>query len=317
MKALKPIVAMFGLASCLAATTGCEVSDCSDEEASKGTCVQGKSLKRFEAEAITKTAAYVPGQLLNIESVNGEVDVKQGAAGQVSVTFKPFNYRAYDAEAEAAEQLKQLVPELTTDANNVLVKTTRGEANQVGADIEILLPPEFNGSILARHLAKGNYGGGDIDVDFVGAAPSININNDSLIGGCFVTGTATITSTTIRCNDDTTVTGVSDFLDIAVKGIGDSKVQFSLASISPTAPNSVIATEDAEIIGVFPAAAANFTITAETKQGAIIENRIAEGCTVGGEGLNKSVTCGTGGPNYRMAAGQDGVGDANVTISIE
>ena len=91
---------------CLAVlSTGCEVSDCSPEDESKGVCVQGESLTEFKGAEITETVDWTAGMPLSVDGMNGQISIKQGTAGKVSVLFKPFTFRGASKRAEAEEDL--------------------------------------------------------------------------------------------------------------------------------------------------------------------------------------------------------------------
>jgi hypothetical protein len=318
-------VACFGL---LALTSGCEVSDCSDEETdSNGTCIQAESQTRFvNPDSITDSTPWTSGTPVTIDGEYGHIVVRADAAGDaVSLDLEGFSYRGASKETEArAEIADNLKFSIGSDGTGVLVKTfTEGtHGSNLGANIIVHIPPSFDSELVIRNRADGSIGNFeefDIDVDSAGAATLVDQRTDSDIGECDLLGGPSVVSTRMNCGNFVRVLDVSDNVTISTRSgtVLDDGVQLNVASVSASATGGTVETEDGTIAATFPVGG-NFSIQALAATQGNVSIDAAAGCTVEEAAPgSKTVTCGTGGPNYVLTAGKDSLGDSNVNIRFE
>jgi hypothetical protein len=309
----------FGALAALLLSTGCEVQDCETEDGQDATCA--KSLIEYLPPTLPapETQAWSAGKNVTVLGLYGDINVVAGDADQVTVQFKPFNYRAHDAETEARAELdNNLTTSVSTDANgNVIVEVgrTEGSSNGLGARIDVFLPSNFDGLLHVENEAAGSINPGDVNIQFVGSAHTVELDNDAGVGDCNISGAASVIVTRVACQDTTTVTGVSDSVAIKTTSLM-ADIVLRLAAISPTAPRSNITTEDGNIDITFPASAA-FTVNASAPGGVVDEGTLPSTCTASvNADLSETVTCNGGGPIFDVTAGSE-VGEENVTLSYQ
>jgi hypothetical protein len=249
---------------------------------------------------------------LTVNGNYGDINVVEGTAGEISVMFEPFNYRAHDAENDARDELENNFDwSFEVSGNAAVVTTGRHDAtNGLGADVTVFLPPEFDGALTLRNDSDGAINPGDIDVDTAGAATLVDVSTDSL-GDCSISAAGTVVNTHAHCDGEIHVSGVSNQVDIDSTGLAGF-VSLSLWTVEGPDVGGLITTEDGDIDVTFPDG--DFTITAEASADGTVASSLGDSCVeaVGSESA-KSYTCGAGGPTYVIAAGQDGGG--SVTLS--
>ncbi|HEX6276583.1 MAG TPA: DUF4097 family beta strand repeat-containing protein [Polyangiaceae bacterium] len=299
----------------LVGASGCELQECETEEGKSALCA--KSLTRFVGEEERQTLPYTAGTDLTVNGIYGEINLFAGTAGEVEVVFEPFNYRAHDAEDAARDELENNFDRSFELSSGALVVTTgRHDAtNGLGSNIDVYLPPEFDGAIVVRNDSDGPVNPGKIDVEFVGAAWSVDVSTDDL-GDCNIDGSDSVVSTRAHCDGAITVTGVSDEVDIASTGLSGD-VAVVMTAIASAESGGSIMTEDGDIDLTFPADA-EFSVQAQsTEDGRVSAASLDEACIgdVAAESA-KSYTCGAGGPNFVVTAGTDGVGPSSVSLEL-
>ena len=299
---------------CLAVLcTGCEVSDCSPEDESKGVCVQGESLTEFKGTETTDTVDWTPGMPLSVDGMNGEISIKQGTAGKVSVLFKPFTFRGASKRAEADEDLTVHFQKAVTTTDGVVgVRTSRsGGGSSIGAHMDISIPPEFDSSITLKN------GNGNIEVFFVGNATTLDARHDSSAAGdCEVRGGPMLFKTTVVCAFEARVSGVQDDVDVSTRGAGGD-ITVSIASVAAEAAGGTITSESGDVSVTMPAAGGYSVQAQANKDGVVNEGTLPSVCTVNAAATNsKTVSCGTG-PNYTVKAGTTSLLAKNVTLGYE
>ncbi len=153
--------------------TGCECQD-QGTNAEGQNVTQCESLNKFVGSSFTETVAYTPGQALNFDGVNGNVDVRIGGT-DVVVQFTPFSLRGNSREADAKDDMENdLNTSLNADGGiNVTVGRNNGAPSGLGADVVITLPSTFDGAV---SIKQNN---GFVNVQLGGATPSsVAIDND-------------------------------------------------------------------------------------------------------------------------------------------
>jgi hypothetical protein len=299
----------------LAGASGCELQECETEEGKSALCA--KSLTRFVGEEESETLPYTVGTNLRVDGIYGEINVFSGAAGEVEVVFEPFNYRAHDAEDAARDELENNFDRSFELSGDTLVVTTgRHDAtNGLGSNIDVYLPPEFDGAIVVRNDSDGPVNPGKVDVEFVGAAWSVDVATDDL-GDCTIDGADSVVYTRARCDGAITVIGVSDEVDVASTGLAGD-VAVVMTSIASAESGGSITSEDGDIDVTFPEDA-EFSVQAQsTEDGSVDASSLDDACVgdVAAESA-KSYTCGAGGPNFVVTAGTDGVGPSSVRLDL-
>jgi hypothetical protein len=244
----------------------------------------------------------------------GDIDVVEGAQGEVSIVLEPFNYRAHDAEDDARDELENNFDySFETSGNAIIATTGRHDAtNGLGADITVFLPPEFDGVLVLQNHSDGPINPGDIDADTVGAAIAVDVSTDSL-GDCSVSAAGSVLSARVHCDGEIDVSGVSNQVDIASTGL-EGPVSVTLWAVDGAAAGGSITSEDGDIDVAFPAG--DFTVQAQATEDGSVTSELGDACVeaVASESA-KSYTCGAGGPNYVVTAGIDGVGPSSVGLS--
>ena len=323
MKTLYGTIAFAVLGATLFSATGCKVA-CKDNETDNGgTCI-AKSLTKFNGTPSSSTVDYQAGTPLSIEGVYGNINVESGAAaGKIEVTFEPFDYEGHDEKDLAVRQMNENLAMNTdlTGGVHVTAARTGDTSNGLGADITVKLPADFDGNITVYNHGNGPLNEFDLHVDFVGKSKSVSITNDSGIGDCKIQGAATVTDTKATCGDLITVLDVSDNVNINKVGLSpgdEATVVLRMASIAATATGGTILTEDGSIDATFPATGTYAIQAFSPTQGTVTEGTPPASCTVETAAPgSKTITCGAATPLYKVTAGQDGLGDSNITLSYK
>ena len=264
---------------------------------------------RYNASEIIEEEAWGGGDV-TVDGLYGEIEVVEGAADTVRVTFEPFHYWDPDEEEEARDML---------DENLQTVVEPDGDgSNGIGADIRVELPSNFAAALDVSNRSNGPINPGDVRVLFVGDATSVSVSTESL-GDCRIDGASSVTRTTADCDGAVRVSGVADDVDITSTGLEtDVSVDLTVASVSADSDGGTIDSEDGDVNVTFPSTG-NFSILAVTQDGAVNEGNVPEACNVQeADERSKTVTCGDGaGPEYHVNACLDGVGECIVNISYE
>ena len=305
-----------GIGSLLGAS-GCELQSCETEEGQSAVCL--KSLTRFGGAEITpEPLPYSAGMNVTVDGIYGDITVVEGTAGEVSVVFEPFNYRAHDAEDAARDELENNFDHSFEASGNGIVATTgRHDAtNGLGSDVTIYLPPEFDGALVLQNDSNGPINPGDVDARFVGAATSVDVSTDSL-GNCSVDGSASLVSTRAHCDGEIVVTGVSDAVEVASTGLSGA-VRVTLSSVADANnAGGTITSEDGDIEVSFPSGADFSVQAAATEDASVSASSLDDACVADvAADSAKTYTCGAGGPNYVVTAGTHGVGPSAVTLDL-
>jgi hypothetical protein len=293
---------------------GCELQSCENEEGESAVCL--KSLTRFVGAEITPDPLpYAAGTDLTINGNYGNITVDEGSPGEVSVVIEPFNYRAHDAEEQARDEIENNFDYSFEDSGGAIVVTTgRHDAtNGLGAAVTVYIPPEFDGAMVLRNQSDGAVNPGDINVDFVGGATSVDMSTDSL-GDCGVYADGGVLSTTAHCDGTIVAQFVSDYVDIESTGL-EGSIAVTLSSVAGQNAGGSITSEDGNIEVVFPPGGA-FSVQAQSTEDAIVDGEALDDVCEASAAAEtaKSYTCGAGGPNYVVTAGTDGVGPSGVTL---
>ncbi|HEY3235240.1 MAG TPA: hypothetical protein VGJ84_10995 [Polyangiaceae bacterium] len=312
----RPLFALALTATLVFSALGCETSKCKDEQGRDAVCA--KSLTRFlpQQNPAPVTTTWSAGTPIKVLGLYGNITVRSGASGAVEVAFKPFDYRAYDAEAQARDELaNNLITSVATDADGTLVISTArqpGSSNGLGADIDVKLPSNFDALLKVRNSGQGPQNPGDVDIQFVGSSPRVEVINDALVGSCTVMGAPSLKFTEVTCVDETMVSNVNDTVNVATTGL-IAPIQVTIASISASAGPSSITAADSDISVTFPASA-QFSVNATATGGAVSAGSPPSSCMIQSTAPDAStITCGAaGGPEYSI-----NTGDGNINVSFQ
>ena len=314
----------------LVGASGCKLAECPDneQESSEGTCIQGKSLTKFDGTDVPKTVPYQAGGSVTISAVYGNVTVEGGAAaGTVEVIFKPFDFEAYDEKELATRQMNEDLDLKIQDGANIdVIAARKGDpTNGLGTSITVKLPPEFDGNLTIMNHGDGplaNAGEFDVDVNAVASAKTVTLTNKASLGDCTVKGGPSVVSTGVTCRETVTVLDVSDDVNITTEGDGgdDPSVVLRVSQVSAAAKGGKISvTGEGSISATFPASG-NYSLHASAPHGAVDTGAAPSGCTASEAGAtDKTVTCGAGGAAYGLSTqGENGVfAEGNVTLSYK
>lgn len=302
------------------AATGCEVSECADDETedSDGTCVQAESLVEYKGTPETQQVVWVAGTPVTIDGINGDIRVEIGSqTDTVDVEIQPYTYRGASKKEQAIQEINDhLVVEAGGDVNLITVTTGRsGDAPNLGADLVIRLPAGFDAALDVRNRGDGTIDPGEVELRSVGGATSLNVRNDSGIGDCSVASAPSVTSLTVDCESSIEVTGASGTVNVFGKGL-NSDISVQITSIV-AGGGGEIATEDGDITMFLPSAG-DYSVQATALEGAVSVGSVPAACNLQTAGeTGKTVTCGAGGPNYVVNAGTDCVGDCNISLNFQ
>jgi hypothetical protein len=310
----------------LAGTSGCEVA-CAEDEEKKGTTCVAKSLTRYSGQDGTDDAVWTSGGDVTVDGVFGHITVNVGThTGKVNVVFKPFSYRAHDDEGEAAA-IRDMEEALKSDASEngsgVLVKTWREgtHGSSLGAQIEVTLPSDFNGKLIVNNHGDGNVSTQDefdVDISGVASAPAIDVRAESDLGECNIQAASSVTSSEVHCGDFVGLFDVSDTVNASTSdsNVLDDAINIRFASITGGS-GGTIRSEDGTISLEFPAGAV-FSVQAQSAADGMVNvaGQPAECSIQEAAATSKTLTCGSGGPNYVVTAGAGTLGDGDVHLNF-
>jgi hypothetical protein len=290
---------------------GCEVSDCKTDAGKDAKCAE--NLTAFEATETQETLPYVDGASVTINGKYGDIAILPGDAGEVSTTFKPFNYRGKSQEEDARRELEENLDLVFEEdsAGNLTITTGRHDAtNGLGSHITVRLPPEFNGVLIVENEGDGVINQGLIDVAFVAEATTLNVTNHGL-GLCSVNRgdddepsiVTNLNDVNVRCEADIIVRGVND--NVVVRSVSPSfhsDVVVDIVGVSADALGGSIIGENSNVQVTMPAAG-DFDVVASAGAGASISKVEAGECDAPvSDESDLALTCGAGGPIYEISA---------------
>ena len=290
---------------------GCEVTDCKTDDGKDATCAE--NLTAFEATETVETLPYVVGASVTINGKYGDITVMPGDAGEVSTTFKPFNYRGNSQEEDARRELDENLDLVFEDdgAGNLSIVTSRnGGTNGLGSHITVRLPPEFDGVLIVENEGDGVINQGLIDVKFVGEATTLNVTNHGL-GRCNVLRgddkapsiVSNLNEVNVRCEADIFVRGVND--NVVVRSVSPSfhsDVRVDIVGVSADTVGGRIVAENGSTQVTLPAVG-DFNVVASAGAGTSISNVDAAECEAPvSDESDLELTCGAGGPIYTISA---------------
>jgi hypothetical protein len=324
---MKTALSLLGILSVgafvIAGTAGCEAA-CTEDEETGGTRCEGKSLTYFTdpATEINKSAAWSAGGTVAINGEFGKITVKSGAADTVGAHFVPFSYRAYDKKDAAMADLALVRGDVVANGDGVdvtgWVDGTHG--SNTGAHITVTLPPNFDGALIVKNRGDGSVSSHkefDVTVDFVGQASLLDVRTNSKLGDCRISGSASVVKSEVHCGSFVRLHGVSDFVNVSTRFgavIGDA-IDVKLASISSAGGGSLQSVDGSIVLSV-PSGGV-YSVQAVSSAGGTVQVNPAADCSVEAAAeTSKTLSCGTGGPNYTVTAGTDSVGDSNVTLNF-
>ena len=289
-------------------SAGCEVKDCQTDDGEDATCLE--SLTHYADPMYNKQAEvdYVAGKNISINGVYGAIKVQEGVAGKVTATFAPFNWQSHNDEAQAYEQIRTNIDMvMEVDANeDVQVTTSRnGGGNGLGAEITVLIPPEFSGTLLVNNDSDGPMNPGNIEIDSVAQATALQVSTDNL-GDCRINGAATVKSSNVVCSGEILLEHVSDSV-IAQSSSDFTKddVIVTIDAISDTSTGGTITADAGNVQVTFPNTG-NFAIDANVAgAGTVVPGTTPSTCMLTEAAGHADVNCGNGGPIYNLAAGMD------------
>jgi hypothetical protein len=306
--------------SALTFAAGCEVSKCKTDEGQDATCAE--SLETTYGTEVTMEQPYDADMDLTIESVKGEVILVLGDPGVVSVDLKPFTVRGHSKDVDAQEDLEQgWSGDVRTEGNAVVVETLQtGESDEVGANLYVRVPPEFNGAIRIVNHSVGEVDVGKISIQEGAAASAWSVSMESFgLGDCNLDGSVTIIDTFVDCEGEVEITNVSDNVTALGRGtILDNApfgVRVSFAGISADAEGGEIASEHGNVELNMPADG-NFQITAAPNADGALQfggSTLPPDC----ESSDNVVSCGTGAAVYLVSAStESNLDPGNVNVDF-
>ncbi|XXX77629.1 hypothetical protein WMF30_02475 [Sorangium sp. So ce134] len=242
----------------------CSLICAASAAATAGCVVTAETLVRYEGTDESVRVEYLPTQSIRIVSDNGDVEVRTGNVSDVVVTFSPFTMRKKDENLLAVQEIEEDL-ELAAKTEGDVVITTRtrdGSSGYLGADIEVVLPDDFDGGL---RIEQDN---GSVDVDLDGA-PSRGTTVVSDNGSIDVVGA--------RGAIDVSTKNGGVFVDLDAWSSSDGSISSGNGSIELAVPAGV-----------------DGTMTAQTLNGDVVEQGIPSTWATAGEGSATSYTMGDG-----------------------
>ena len=275
---------------------------------------------RFNASDQAEEVPWSTGGRVTVNGLSGNIFVVVGSTEDtVRVTFSPFHYWEPDQREEALQMLADAIQlEAVPDGAGVHISTDRdGPGNGMGADIRVELPTSFDGVLDVSNRSRAVEHPGDIEIDFVGAASEVLVSTESL-GDCDVNGASSVKQTTANCDGEVYIRGVSDDVSIITTSLqGDVAVDLTVESVSDTASGGTVDSYAGDVNLTFPAAG-DYSILATTWEGVVDEGNLPTGCTLlqpdPQDPRSKTVSCGTGIPQYAVNACTGEAGDCSIHI---
>ncbi|WP_434045138.1 MULTISPECIES: hypothetical protein [Sorangium] len=244
-------------AATAAATAGCAVT--TDENS-----ITAETLVRYEGSDESARVEYLPTQSVRIVSDNGDVEVSIGDVSDVVVTFSPFTMRKKDENRLAvAEMENDLRLSAIIDGDVVIsTQTTSGASGYLGADIQVVLPADFDGVLRVEQ----DNGGVDVDLD---GAPSRGTTVQSGNGSIDVVGA--------RGALDVSTDNGSVFVDVDAWSDSDGSISSGNGALELSVPAGV-----------------DGTMTAQTLFGDIVEQGLPSTWATAANDAGTSYTMGDG-----------------------
>ena len=183
---------------------------------------------RYEGQPRDVPADYKPGQSVVVQSRMGDAKVVVGTSEQLETTFEPFTMDSEKNEAKATDEIKNMLnTEVIQDGGLIRVKVWRDDdaSGNLGADVTVRLPADFNGGFEAQMDM------GDVEADFGGVEA------------------LTITKVKTNGPGDIVLHRVTGDLDAETE-LGDIDVQFDKWALQ----NGVVSTGNGDVALSLPAA---------------------------------------------------------------
>jgi hypothetical protein len=308
MKTVFHAMALVALGATFLASSGCKLVCKENEEEKGGQCI-GKSLTRFEGTSDTKSVPFSSGQTVAVKGLFGHVHVVKGStAGNITVTFSPFDYEGYDEKDLATRQMSEgLNPHIDSGADIVVqVERVGSTTSGLGCDVTLELPPDFDGGLVLDNAGLGtlaSHNEFDVTADYVASATNVRINANSKLSDCYLQGADTVKSTTVTCGDVITVLDVADEVNITSQSNGnfdDPSVVLRVSSVAAGAKGGSIVTPEGGISATFPSTG-DYAVQAYAPNGAVDMGSPPASCNVQEAGTgSKTLTCGGGSPIFKL-----------------
>ncbi|MEZ4225663.1 MAG: hypothetical protein R3B13_32225 [Polyangiaceae bacterium] len=304
------------LAVGLFAQLGCELA-CTENENSQGGICVAKSLTRFKGEPKQQAIPWSPGQGVQIDGVNGDIEVLKGESADVVVSFYPFSYRARDSSEAAHKEIVENLAVTATAGDPIQISSQRdGGSDALGARIVVALPPAFDGALSVKNAGDSPINPGNVRIVFVGASTSVTLQNGG-IGSCTLDGGPALRQTQVRCGGRAEVSGVHDDVDVETTSLETgTAIRVSLGSVGPNAKGGTIKSRDGHVEVTLPGAGNYGVVASSPTQGSVQLGSPPASCTTTAASPWQ-VTCGQSGASYEIVAGEDGLGDSDVVLTYE
>jgi hypothetical protein len=274
-----------------------------------GTHCTAKSLKRFDGPPpAVQVFDRAPGAPVTVDVLYGNVTVQRSTSGKIEVQFLPFAYQGYDEQALATREMTQNLRTSAVASNGVVATVSRqGGSNGVGAGVVVRLPDDFDGALNIVNRGGGPLNEFNVQVDFVGRASAVNINNQSILGSCSLRGAPTVRTTTVDCGDEVAVWDVTDAVTISSRDTShdgpNPAIQVRLAALPAGSRGGSITSASGAVSVTLPAAGGYVVAAQSPVKGAVQEGALPAGCAKQeASAQNKTITCGQG-PTFQVTAG--------------
>lgn len=201
--------------------TACEARDCDEVEEvtyegdgdperkrDDGACVEFVPLDTWHGEVEEFSGPYEAGKNVLVDSGHGDVSVRVTNRDDVHARFEPFVQRAHDicnGEEDTGDGRCQAIDDDLADQELIfeeedghyLIQVQRHDSvGTLGAHIIVELPQNFSGRLSV------DQGAGDVDIESIGDAAAIVVEND--FGDCSI-DTGAAAQIDIRCDGETDV----------------------------------------------------------------------------------------------------------------
>jgi len=157
-------------------------------------------------------------------------------------------------------------------------------------------------------------------VNSVGQGIALDVRTGSDLGECKIQAAASVTNSEVHCGDLVELWDVSDRVNVSTKdsNVIDDAISVRLAGVSAGSPGGTITSQDGTINLWLPFGQL-FSVQAQSAADGLVNvNGTPAECSVAeAAATSKTLSCGTGGPNYVVTAGTDTLGDGDVNLHFE
>lgn len=280
-----------------AGAAGCAARECTEEERAEldveddEKCTRIVPFKQFTGDTVEKTEVWEPGDSLVVTGHVRELRIAKGSSDQVKVKYQAQVDLAEDrSDAVVLKTMENLTNRLEKSGATLTVSADRGDSDSnLGAKVVIELPAGFDGKVSVK---LGSNLPGDVSLDFLGKAPALDVDLETLGKDLSVKDTAQVVRAIINTEGDinTGAFAAADLEEVVVHSSqGDIETAFSAV---PSQAADVLADFGDVVLGL--PSTGDYTLQASGDDGVNISGA-PKACVVDDDDENaQSMTCNAG-----------------------